>query len=66
MADKEKTEPQTFEEIHAEAIREKVQAGLTREQAIQVVRDQLAHDKKLKEQEEAAAKASKKSSPREP
>jgi hypothetical protein len=53
-------EPKTFDEIYADAIREKLAAGLDKPQAIQVVRNQLAHDKKLREEEEAAAKAEKK------
>lgn len=37
----------TFEEVHAGVIREKVSAGLSRDQAIEVVRAQLAHDAAL-------------------
>jgi hypothetical protein len=54
------SEAKTFDEIHAELVREKMAAGLDKPQAIQVVRNQLAHDKKLREEEEAAAKAEKK------
>lgn len=54
------TEAKTFDEIHADAIREKVAAGLDKPQAIQVVRSQLAHDKWLREQEEAAAEKAEK------
>lgn len=39
--------PPTFDELHATVIREKVLAGLTREQAIEVVKAQLAHDAAL-------------------
>lgn len=54
------SDAKTFDEIHADAIREKMSAGLDKTQAIQVVRSQIAHDKKLREDEEAAAKAEKK------
>lgn len=37
----------TFEEVHASVIRDKVAAGLSRDQAIEVVRAQLAHDAAL-------------------
>jgi len=46
----------TFEEVHAKVIREKVLAGLSRDQAIEVVRAQLAHDAALAAALDAAAK----------
>lgn len=39
--------PPTFDELHAPVIREKVLLGLTRDQAIEVVKAQLAHDAAL-------------------
>lgn len=50
MAEKQesKTEtPKTFDEIYAKEIREKCAAGLSKDQAIQVIRAQLEHDKAL-------------------
>lgn len=45
----------------AEMVREKIEAGLTSDQAIQVVRDQIENDARVKKLEEAAAsKAAKK------
>jgi hypothetical protein len=41
-------------------IREKMRAGLTRDQAIEVIANQDAHDEQLAEQEAEAAKATKK------
>jgi hypothetical protein len=49
MADtKPESKAETFEEIHHAEIREKLLAGLTKDQAIAVVRAQLAHDETLK------------------
>ena len=48
--------PETFEEKHAEVIREKVRAGLTRSQAIEVIKAQLAHDQALAAAAKPAAK----------
>jgi hypothetical protein len=45
----------TFEEQYATELREKLGAGLTKDQAIQVVRSQVAHDKALEEEEKARA-----------
>lgn len=53
-------EPPSFEERHADAIREKVAAGLTRDQASQVVRTQIAHDKYLEDLEKKSAKTASK------
>jgi hypothetical protein len=44
MAEKTDTAPKTLEEIHADVIREKIRAGLTKEQAIEVVKAQIAWD----------------------
>ncbi|MCC6235716.1 MAG: hypothetical protein IT580_23970 [Verrucomicrobiales bacterium] len=49
--------PPTFEELHAAVIREKVQVGLAREQAIDVVKAQLAHDATLAAAAAAASPA---------
>lgn len=43
--------PKTFEETHAALIAAKINAGLTREAAVQTIKDQIAND---------AAKAKKK------
>jgi hypothetical protein len=55
MADtKPESKAETFEEIHAAEIREKLLAGLTKDQAIAVVRAQLAHDEAIKKAAKAA------------
>lgn len=49
----------TFEEQHAETLREKVAAGLTREQAIEVIKAQLANDARIAAEEAEAEKRKK-------
>lgn len=51
---KPESKAETFEEIHAAEIREKLLAGLTKDQAIAVVRAQLAHDEAIKKAAKAA------------
>lgn len=47
MSDPKQTKTETAEEKFAAAVREKVLAGLTKEQAIEVLKAQAEHDAKL-------------------
>lgn len=47
----EETEPDEFEEAIADAVREKVAAGLSREMALEVVHAQIDHDTALHDAE---------------
>jgi hypothetical protein len=56
----------TFEEQHAEALREKMAAGLTREQATEVIKAQIANDERIAAEEAAAEKRKKAEAPKAP
>lgn len=47
--------PKTFEELHAETLKEKIAAGLSREQAVEVIKAQLANDAEVEAAEKKKA-----------